>query len=102
MLLSGEGLSQRSDCQMVWTSTDGYVHSMLCFSFDDLKTYQSIAGDQHSKLRDVGRQKVTALKRIETNTNFKKTVFLEEQKAQQARRLLRGRQIALHDLRVLP
>ena len=36
----------------------------------------------------------TALKKILTNTNFKKKVYLEGQKAQKAGRCLRGRHIA--------
>ena len=40
----------------------------------------------------------SSLKKVIQNSNFKKRVNLEEQKAQLDDRFLRGRQVALHDL----
>ena len=40
----------------------------------------------------------SSLKKVIRNSNFKKRVNLEEQKAQSDDRFLRGRQVALHDL----
>ena len=43
----------------------------------------------------------SALKKIIQNSQFKKKVSLEEQKAQKEDRILQGRQIAFQELRLL-
>ena len=44
----------------------------------------------------------SALNKIIHNSHFKRKISLEEQKAQKEDRFLRGRQIALLDLRTIP
>ena len=64
-------------------------------SVDDPKTSRSIQGHSHfpnSEMLDAGI--ASALNKIIQNSNFKKKVSLEEQKAQKEDRFLRGRQIA--------
>ena len=71
-------------------------------SVDDLKSSCSIRGTQGPYFEVLDRKIASALNRIMYNTRFKKKISLEEMKAQKEDRFLRGRQIALHDLRVLP
>ena len=46
-------------------------------TFDDLKTFPSIAGNQYPNFEMLDSRVATALKRILTNTNLKNMVFLE-------------------------
>ena len=65
-------------------------------SVDDLKSSCSVRG-----IQVLDAKIASALNRIIHNTQFKRKVSLEEQKAQKEDRFLRGRQIALPDLRIL-
>ena len=70
-------------------------------TIDDLKTSPSIAGNQYSDFEMLDVKIATALKKISTNTNFKKKVFLEEQKAQKSQPISSRTTNSLHDPRIL-
>ena len=63
-------------------------------SVDDLKSSWSVRGIQMPYFEVLDAKIASALNRIIHNTQFKKKVSLEEQKAQKEDRFLRGRQIA--------
>ena len=64
-------------------------------SVDDLKSSRSIQGFSHfQNLKMLDARIASALNKIIQNSCFKKKVSLEEQKAQNEDRFLRGRQIA--------
>ena len=64
-------------------------------SVDDLKTHQSIGGRRFPNFEMLDAKIASALKKIIQNSNFKKKVSLEEQKAQKEDRFPRGGQIIL-------
>ena len=66
----------------------------LVDSVDDLKSSCSVRGIQLPNLEVLDAKIASALNRIIHNTQFKRKVSLEEQKAQKEDRFLRGRQIA--------
>ena len=61
---------------------------------DDLRTWRSIFGNQFPNIETLDAKTASSLKKIIQNSNFKKRVYLEDQKAQLDDRFLRGRQIA--------
>ena len=61
---------------------------------DDLKIFAISLWKGFSKLRDAGREDCLCSEQGHQNSQFKKQVSLEEQKAQKEDRFLRGRQIA--------
>ena len=63
-------------------------------SVDDLKSSCSIKGIRMPDSEVLDAKIASALNRITHNTQFKRKVSLEEQKAQKEDRFLRGRQIA--------
>ena len=63
-------------------------------SVDDLKSSRSIRGTPGPDFELLDARIASALNRIIHNTQFKRKVSLEEQKAQKEDRFLRGRQIA--------
>ena len=63
-------------------------------SVDDLKSSCSIGGTPRPYFELLDAKTASALNRIIHNTQFKKKVSLEEQKAQKQDRFIRGRQIA--------
>ena len=63
-------------------------------SVDDFKSSRSIRGTQGPDIEVLDARIASALNRIIHNSHFKRTVSLEEQKAQKDDRFLRGRQIA--------
>ena len=74
----------------------------LVDSLNDLKSSCSGRGIQMPNFEVLDAKIASALNRIIHNTQFKRKVSLEEQEAQKENRFLRGRQIRLPDLRVLP
>ena len=68
---------------------------------DDLKTSQSIAGNQYPNFEMLDANVATALKRISTHTKFKKHVFLEEQKDQKKQTDFSNTTNRIHGLRIL-
>ena len=66
----------------------------MVFSLEELKSSRSIAGKNFSKFETLDAKIASALNKIIQNSQFKKKVSLEEQKAQKEDRFLRGRQIA--------
>ena len=74
---------------MLWIKEVEFVHSV-----DDLKSSCSIRGTQTPDFEVLDAKIASALNRIIHNTQFKRKVSLEEQKAQKENRFLRGRQIA--------
>ena len=66
----------------------------LVDSVDDLKSLCSVKGLQMPNFEVLDAKIASALNRIIRNTQFKRKVRLEEQKAQTEDRFLRGRQIA--------
>ena len=66
----------------------------LVASVDDLKSSCSVRGIQMPNFEVLDAKIASALNRIIHNTQFKRKVSLEEQKAQKENRFLRGRQIA--------
>ena len=66
----------------------------LVDSVDDLKSSCSVRGIQMPKFEVLDAKIASALNRNVHNTQFKRKVSLEEQKAQEEDRFLRGRQIA--------
>ena len=65
----------------------------MATSVEDLKTLRSSSG-RHKLNETLHARIATALKKIIKNSNFKKKVHVEEQKAQEEDRFLLGRQIA--------
>ena len=61
---------------------------------DSLDELKSSRWKEFSKLRDAGRENCFCSEQDHPNSQFKKKVSLEEQKAQKEDRFLRGRQIA--------
>ena len=66
----------------------------LVDSVDDLKSSCSVRGIQMPKFEVLDAKITSALNRIIHNTQFKRRISLEEQKALKEDRFLRGRQIA--------
>ena len=66
----------------------------LVESVDDLKSPCSIKGTQTPDFEELDAKIASALNRIIHNTQFKRRISLEEQKAQKEDRFFRGRQIA--------
>ena len=66
----------------------------LVDSVDDLKSQCSVRGIRMPDFEVLDAKIASALNRIIHNTQFKRKVSLEEQKAQKEDRFLRGRQIA--------
>ena len=82
---------------MFTTSYGSYAvdqRSELVDSVDDLKSPCSVRGIQMPNFEVLDAKIASALHRIIHNTQFKRKVSLEEQKAQKENRFLRGRQIA--------
>ena len=72
------------------------------FNGEELKSSRSVAGEDFPNFEMVDAKDCPLpLNKIIQNSHFKKKVSLEEQKAQWEDRFLRGRQIGLHDLRLL-
>ena len=63
-------------------------------SLDELKSSRSVCGKNFPNFEMLDAKITSALNKIIQNSQFKKKVCLEEQKAQKEDRLLRGRQIA--------
>ena len=63
-------------------------------SMDELKSSRSVAGKNFENFEILDAKIASALNKIIQNSHFKKKVSLEEQKAQNEGRFLRGRQIA--------
>ena len=63
-------------------------------SADELKSSRSIAGQDFPNFELLDARIASVLKKIIQNSQFKKKVSLEEQRAQKEDRFLRGRQIA--------
>ena len=63
-------------------------------SVDDLKSSSSVRGIQMPNFEVLDAKISSALNRIIHNTQFKRKVSLEEQKAQKEDRFFRGRRIA--------
>ena len=63
-------------------------------SVDDFKSSRSIAGKNFPKIEMLDAKIASALNKTIQNSQFKKKVGLEEQKAQKEDLFLRGRQIA--------
>ena len=74
---------------MLWTKEVELVDSV-----DDLKSSCSVTGIRMPDFEVLDAKNASALNRIIHNTQFKRKVSLEEQKAQKENRFLRGRQIA--------
>ena len=68
-------------------------------SVDDLMTLQSIEGHEFLDFEMLDAKIASASKRIITSQYFRRRIDVEEQDAQKYDRFLRGRQIALYDLR---
>ena len=63
-------------------------------SLDKLKSSRSVCGKDFSKFQMLDARVASALNKIIQNSQFKKKVSLEEQKAQKEDQFPRGRQIA--------
>ena len=63
-------------------------------SLDELKSSRSVYGKNFPNFEMLDAKIASVLNKIIQNSQFKKKVSLEEQKAQQEDRILRGRQIA--------
>ena len=74
---------------MLWIKEVEMVESV-----DDLKSSSSVRGIRMPDFEVLDARIASALNIIIHNTRFKKKVSLEEMKAQQEDRFLRGRQIA--------
>ena len=61
---------------------------------DDLKSSSSVRGIRMPNFEVLGARIASALNKIIQNSQFKRRICLEEQKAQKEDRFLRGRQIA--------
>ena len=66
----------------------------LVYSLDELKSSRSVCGNNFPNFEMLDARISSALNKIIENSQFKKKVSLEEQKAQKEDRFLRGRQIA--------
>ena len=66
----------------------------LTDSVDDLQTPQSSGWHRFPNFDTLDAQIASALKKINTNSHFKRKVSLEKQKAQMEDRFIQGRQIA--------
>ena len=79
---------------MLWIKEVEMVESV-----DDLKSSCSTAGKHFPNFEMLDAEIASALNKIIQNSQFKKKVSLEEQKAQKEKRFQRGRQIAfmIHD-----
>ena len=64
-------------------------------SLDELISSRSVSGKNFSNVEMLDAKIASALNKIIQNSQFKKKVSLEEQKAQKEDRFLRGRQIAV-------
>ena len=64
-------------------------------SVNDLKTSRSVFANDFPHFETLGAKIASSLKKIIQNSNFRKQVYPEEQKAQKDHRFLRGRQIAV-------
>ena len=83
---------------MLWIKEVEMVESV-----DDLKSSRSIRGTHGPDFDVLDTRSASALNRIIQNTRFKKKVSLEEHESSKRKTAsFRGRQIAYHDLRVLP
>ena len=74
---------------MLWINEVEMVDSM-----EELKSSRSVAGEDFPNFELLDARIASALNKIIQNSHFKKKVSLEEQKAQQEDRFLRGGQIA--------
>ena len=97
-------------CSLVWkirfrnqvsTCSDFPSEAMLWIkevemvdSSEELKSSRSVSGKNFPKFEMLDANIASALKKITQNSQFKKKVSLEEQKAQKEDRFLRGRRIA--------
>ena len=63
-------------------------------SLDELTSSRSVYGEDFPNFEMLGSKIASALNKIIQNSQFKKKVILEKQKAQKEDRFLRGRQIA--------
>ena len=66
----------------------------LVDSVDELRISSSIRGISMPNLEELDARMASALNKIIHNSQFKRKISLEEQKAQKENRFLRGRQIA--------
>ena len=89
---------QKPSDYLVWFSIGGYVMDQRSRDGRLIgwlkKTSGSIAGQTFPKFEMLDARIASALNKIIQNSQFKKKVSLEEQKAQKEDRFLRGRQIA--------
>ena len=81
---------------MLWINEVQMVDSV-----DELNSSRSVGGKNFPNFEMLDARIASALNKIIQNSHFKKTVSLQEQKAQKEGRFLRGRQIVFHDLRLL-
>ena len=92
-------VSSDSDCPseaMLWIKEVEMVESL-----DEFKSSRSVAGKNFPNFEMLDAKIASALKKIIQNSQFKKKVSLDEQKAQKEDRFLRGRQIAFRIYRLL-
>ena len=82
--------SDVSSDAMLWIKEVGMVDS-----FDELNSSRSVYGKDFPNFEMLDARIASALNEIIQNSQFKKKVSLEEQKAPKEDRFLRGRQIAL-------
>ena len=82
-------------CSQFPTEAMHWIKEVELFdSVDDLKSSSSVRGIQMPSFEVLDARIASALNKIIHNSHFKRRISLEEQKAQQQDRLLRGRQIA--------
>ena len=74
---------------MSWTREIEAAHDV-----NALSTSHFMKGKHYANFETLDAKIAAALKKILVNSNFKKKVHLEEQKAQQDNRFFRGRQVA--------
>ena len=74
---------------MLWIKEVEMVESL-----EELKSSRSVCGKNFPNFEMLDAKIASALNKIIQNSQFKKKVSLEEQKAQKEDRFLRGRQIA--------
>ena len=65
-------------------------------SLDELKSSRSVCGKDFPNFEMLDAKIASALNKIIQNSQFKKKISLEEQKAQKEDRLLRGRRTPVH------
>ena len=75
--------------------------SEMVDSLDELKSSRSAAGQNFPNFEMLDARIASVLKRSSRIPSSKKEISLKQQKAKQEDRFLRGRQIRLHDLRLL-